>query len=100
MDTNPSCWKKPSRYANGPFRIFTEDVWADSLAVFGEASLQNTKQKNIERSTRDMLDMTTVVLTPPRPARALSCHGCCCLVKFFVVNAGCIRRRYVRLNRA
>ena len=45
MDTNPSCWKKPSRYANGPFRIFTEDVWADSLAVFGEASLQNTKQK-------------------------------------------------------
>ena len=57
-------------------------------------------KKNIERSTRDMLDMTTVVLTPPRPARALSCHGCCCLVKFFVVNAGCIRRRYVRLNRA
>lgn len=24
--------------------------------------------------------------------QALSCHGCCCLVKFFVVNAGCIRR--------
>ncbi|CAJ1367817.1 unnamed protein product [Effrenium voratum] len=22
----------------------------------------------------------------------LSCRGCCCLVKFFVVNAGCIRR--------
>lgn len=43
MDTNPSCWKKPSGYANGPFRIFTEDVWADSLAVFGEASLQNTQ---------------------------------------------------------
>mmetsp|Transcript_89086 Transcript_89086/g.212704 ORF Transcript_89086/g.212704 Transcript_89086/m.212704 type:complete len:527 (-) Transcript_89086:347-1927(-) len=24
--------------------------------------------------------------------KTLSCHGCCCLVKFFVVNAGCIRR--------
>ncbi|CAE7382094.1 unnamed protein product [Symbiodinium natans] len=25
-------------------------------------------------------------------AQCLTCHGCCCLVKFFVVNAGCIRR--------
>ncbi|CAE7453142.1 unnamed protein product [Symbiodinium sp. CCMP2592] len=25
-------------------------------------------------------------------AQCLTCHGCCCLVQFFVVNAGCIRR--------
>lgn len=31
-------------------------------------------------------------------ARTLTCHGCCCMVKFFVVNAGCIRRQHSKLN--